>query len=58
MNAPTPRHSSETFQVNCSPVQSFETRAVRVRPGDPIAPRLGRPTRPEPQKPADTPPKS
>lgn len=57
MNAPTPRHSAETFQANCTPVQSFETKVVRVRPGDPISPRLGRPNRPTPPKPADTPPK-
>jgi hypothetical protein len=57
MNPPTPRHSAETFQTNCTPVQSFETKAVRVRPGDPIVPRLGRPVRPAPTKPSGTPPK-
>jgi hypothetical protein len=57
MNPPTPRHSTETTQINSTPVQAFEAKLVRVRPGDSVGPRLGRPVRPDASKPADAPSK-
>jgi hypothetical protein len=47
MSEHTPVRSAETFQEGVCPVQSFVTKAIPVRPGEPMAPRHGRPQRGE-----------
>ncbi len=44
-NIPDDDQTAETYQLGVTAVQAFTSPAIRVTPGMPLEPRLGRPAR-------------